>query len=158
MRKSIILLSSCLFLCGCNNEVSSSNENKTFLSNDIQELISFNGDNPLDYPFELDKQINKSLTHENFYVVTVTIAYKEVTINNFKSIVIPYSLNIIEASNLVANVGYSDEKYTLGSKDSSDPFTFPGFRISYLTKDNEDGVKILVKGDDCNYKFSYQEI
>ena len=48
-----------------------------------------------------------------------------------------------------------DESFKLSSESNDELLSFPGYRISYLTKYNEIGVKVLVKGINIDYKFVF---
>lgn len=148
MKKKYLYLFSIFLLISCNQSQSSDLSYHYSLSNELRELIEYETESyKNDFPFYAEASSVLSSTHENYYVVTVTISYKDTTITDFRSIAIPSSFTIKDASNIVANVGYDDYSFTLApSSENQNALTFPGFRISYLTNNINDGVKVSLRG------------
>lgn len=154
MKKSYLLLFGLLFSCNNSSNVASSSY-KYSLSSDLNELIlAENVQYDESFPFNCKANIVNSNVSKEFYIVTVTISYKSCEIDDFRCIAIPLNFTLQDASNMVANVGY-DESFKLSSESNDELLSFPGYRISYLTKYNEIGVKVLVKGINIDYKFVF---
>lgn len=154
MKKYYFLLFALLFSCSNSSNVSSSSY-KYSLSSDLNELIlAENVQYNESFPFNCKTSIVNSSTSSEFYVVTVTISYKNVEIEDFRCIAIPLNFTLQDASSIVANVGY-DESFKLSNNGNDELLSFPGYRISYLTKYEEIGVKVLVKGLNIDYKFVF---
>lgn len=149
--KKKLLLAGILLLTGCNQQENIQQslfyDNDSF-STDLNELFSFH-DQEIVYeehsPFLLKTSLKNS-EYKDFYVVTTDFAYQEKRIENIKIIVLPFSLPDEEKPTSIANVGYDGKVYNLDSEVDLRSLTYKGYRISFLIKDYQTGIKASIKG------------
>lgn len=148
--KKKLLLASILLLTGCNQQenIQQSLFYDDSFSTDLNELFSFEDQEKVyneDAPFILKTSLKNS-EYQDFYVITTDFAYREKRIENIKIIVLPFSLSNEEKPTSIANVGYNGKNYNLDSEINHHNLTYKGFRISFLLKDYQAGIKASIRG------------
>lgn len=148
--KKKLLLAGILLLTGCNQQenIQQSLFYDDSFSTDLNELFLFNNQEKVyeeNSPFLLKTSLKNS-EYKDFYVVTTDFAYQEKRIENIKILVLPFSLPDEEKPTSIANVGYDGKVYNLDSEVDLRSLTYKGYRISFLIKDYQTGIKASIKG------------
>lgn len=149
--KKIYLLISLILITSCDSNQSfkqSMNYDESF-SNDLSLLFEFKDQESIYQetdPFLMYSYIQPSKEYSDFYIVTVDIAYSTQRIEDIRIITLPFSLLKDDKPTSISHVGYDGQIYNLDSYVDKASLTFKGYRISYLTKDSQDGVKVFLRG------------
>lgn len=155
--KKLLILSSLLLLVACGEGNYSSIVYDSSFNDDLKLLLN---STPTEYDefmlFNVNGYKTPSKEHEDYYIFTLELSYKSEEFNNIKIIMVPYSYNISNISNIgtVASIGYNNINFKLGKETNESEYCFKGYRLSYLIKDDLNGFKVSFKCENYNILFS----
>jgi len=155
--KKIVLLFAIILLASCGeSQFNSINYDSTF-NDDLRELLK---STPIEYNesifFNAKGFKTPSAEHKDYYIFTLELSYKDLSFENIKIIMVPYSYTIDDISKIgtVSNIGYNNINFKLSATTNESEYIFKGYRLSYLIKDDLDGFKVSFKSNNYNVIFS----
>lgn len=155
MKKRSVLFLLLLVGCSSQNNSSSSNLYDDSFNNDYENLVRFSSRN--EEAFSYADLNTYQYDMEGKKCITLEFSYKDKEINNFKVIVLPFSIDKVEeAPSSVVNIGYFGKSFTLTENEDPSEYCFRGFRLSFIIKEIDD-LKFSFNGiiDNTEIKENY---
>lgn len=147
---TLILLASCASSAGTGDSMSID-----LLSEDLRALLS---DEPSDdlspLPFATEASIGPSSQKEGYFVVSVTVSYSGSFLENVRILTVPSAYTLENHPSVVASVGYEGHALSLSEVTDVEQYRFCGFRVSYLSENASDGVKVSVRDAERLWRYS----